>query len=312
MFYDLRKAYALPDGELIRCVPAPFPPVRETWLKALRLPVEETQVLTWQGDRLELYDHLPRAADALPLRNLLVLLFRVPTWNVVDDQNLLAGRNVQADFVIRSEGWNEAKALDQLGAALRRDLKVPVKLSVRTIERPHVVASGSMQAPMLPGLSVELPVAVYGKEPPPPKTPERPVALDGLLLAVGDYVGLAVINEVEQGLFGGGRGGRGRNRAGPRGGFFPGAPGTPEGGGDPQVVVPGRMGSQPWSGRPAFDAFGGQMQRGGGELRVVVQGDRQREGVDVETVLKRVTEQTGLTLRVEKRSVRALVVEKAE
>jgi hypothetical protein len=76
-------------------------------------------------------------------------------------------------------------------------------------------------------------------------------------------------------------------------------------------VVPGRIGSPPGPGRPGFDGFG-EGGRISGVLRVVVQGDRQREGVDVETVLKRVTEQTGLTLRVEKRSVRALVVEKAE
>ena len=112
-------------------------------MKALGQPGDETQVLTWQGDRLDLHDHLPRAADALPLRNLLVLLFRIPTWNVVDDQDLLAGRKVQADFVTRSEGWNEAKALDQLGAALRRDLKVPVKLSVRAAaSKPWIRSSG--------------------------------------------------------------------------------------------------------------------------------------------------------------------------
>jgi hypothetical protein len=46
--------------------------------------------------------------------------------------------------------------------------------------------------------------------------------------------------------------------------------------------------------------------------RVVVRGDRTREGVEAEAVLKRVAEQTGLTLRVEPRKVRALVIEKAE
>jgi hypothetical protein len=297
VFHDLRKAYALPAGVLVRCVPAPFPPIRETWLRAYTdRPADEPQVLTWQGDRLIQYHRLPRATDGLPLRELLVLLFGVPTWNVVDEQNLLAGHKVMADFVTRTDDWDEAKAIDQLGAALRRDLKVPVKLSLRQVERPHVVASGSFQQPVLPGTRLVLPVAVYGQEPPPPGTPQRAVSHDELLLAVGDYVGLAVIDDgvdTDGRWRFAGRGGRGQFRD-----QFPGRAGGFEAGDAPRVLVPGRIRVQQSNEPP--------------RMHIVVRGDRKSEGVNAEAVLRRVAEQTGLTLRVERRRAPAVVVEKAE
>jgi hypothetical protein len=150
---------------------------------------------------------------------------------------------------------------------------------------------------------------------PPPNTPEQRVNLDGLLLAVGDFVGPGVIDEVAAGPRGarsgglggpggfGGRGGRGRSGRG--------EPSNTEGA--QRVLVPEPMGSSP-GGAPGFDFGGGGFGPTGPNrvgLRVVVRGDRKSEGVDVEMVLKRVSEQAGLTPRLEKRSVRTLVVEES-
>ncbi len=290
VFQDLGKAYALADGELVRAIRPPFPPVRAVWLRdyAAR-PLDESQVLAWSGERLNQVCRLPRTADGYPLRELLGRLFDVSAWDVVDPQNLLVGHKIQADFVVRSffnQDERQAKLADPLGAVLRRDLKVPVKLNFREVELPHVIASGILSLAQLPGTGFTPPVAVFGKEPPPAGTPVREIDSEGLLMAVGDYVGLAVIDNGVQGPFGmtGGRGGRG----GRRGDNYPG-----------RILVPHTWEVERRVGGPS-------------SIRIVVQGDRKREGADVETVLKRVEGQTGLTLRVEKRRVRALVVEKAE
>jgi hypothetical protein len=285
VFHELQKAYALPAGELVRCVPAPFPPIRATWLRSYaHRPLGESQVLTWQGNRLELYDRLPQDANGFPLRKLLGMPFHVPTWDVVDEQSVLAGHKVSADFVIAQDGWDDARALDQLAIILRRDLNIPVKLSLRQVERPHVVASGSFHFATLPGTNYTPPVAIYGKEPTPPGTPVQDRSLYDLLVALGDYVGLAVVDELAPEQFGSPRG-------------FPGGlggrPHPVNGGGVLAPHMPSRLGDL-------------------AILRFVVRGDRASEGADVESVLKRVSEQTGLTLKVESRKVRTMVVEKAE
>src|SRR5205085_3298435 len=130
-----------------------FPPVRAVWLRDFaRRPVDETQLLLWQDDQLALLDRrLPHGPDGAPLRALLAYLFRLSDQNILDEQKLLAGRAPQADFVFREDGWDEAKALDQLGQALRRELRLPVRLSIPQIDRPHVVVSGHYVPARLPG-----------------------------------------------------------------------------------------------------------------------------------------------------------------
>jgi hypothetical protein len=293
VFQELSKAYALSEGEMVRCIQPPFPPVRAAWLRVYaHRRLDESQVLSWNGDRLVQLFHLPPSADGYPLRDLLGRLFGVSVWDVVDDQKLLAGRKLQADFVVRwfpDRAELRSKLLDPLGQVLRRDLQVPVKLSIREVERPHLVASGTLNPPTLPGTGLLLPVVIYGKEPPPAGTPEQTVTHEELLMAVGDYVGLAVIDETN-----------------PSGNRFPGRgdrnrrdePSRPV-----RVLMPSIL-------RPSTPAngFGAAFE----SYRVVVRGDRKSEGVDTEAVLKRVAGQTGLTLRVEPRRVPALVVEKAE
>src|SRR5207248_8767296 len=167
---------------------------------------------------------LPHGPDGAPLRALLAYLFRLSDQNILDEQKLLAGRAPQADFVFREDGWDEAKALDQLGQALRRELRLPVRLSIPQIDRPHVVVSGHYVPARLPGTEIELPVVIYGKEP-PAGVPEREVDADGFLRALGDYVGLPVIDANHPPA-----------KAADRGGF-PGAPPRRTGSGSTTGVV---------------------------------------------------------------------------
>ncbi len=318
VFLELKKAYALADGQLLRAVKPPFPAVRAVWLNDyVHRPLDEPQVLDWVGDQLTLDQQMPRGSSRELLRTLLTQPCGLAPQDVLDQSDLLSGHTIKADFVLRNGGdMTVDKWLDQFGAVLRQDLGIPAKVSLREVERPHVAVSGTFRPPLMPGTNQVVSVVIYGKEPPPAGTPEQRLNLPGFFQALSDHVQLPVVGteNVQVSIPPGGvmvrsgdglgfipPGPRGMGRG--RGGRGAGTPG-------PGSLGPGGVGRGMGPGGLAGDGWG-MSAEAAMRFPVVVRTDRGHDKPDAEAVLKHVAEQTGLTFRIEPRKVRALVVEKA-
>jgi RNA polymerase sigma factor (sigma-70 family) len=209
---DLEKVYSLADGEDLKCVLPPFPPERKAYLLP-RVANEERlykglviYTWKWSAKKLQAGWSTSRNDDKehQPLIDVIPPLAGVRRCEIEGDGvALLEARQISADFIIR-EGTTEDRLIEGLGVVLRRDLKTPVKLSYREVEREVLVASGTFQTVPPLGESQRTPLLLYGKLPIREgqwlKTED---GYTGMLNQMGVLTNRQVINEVKDAPAGG-------------------------------------------------------------------------------------------------------------
>jgi hypothetical protein len=202
------KVFGLAEGEVLKCILPPFPRERADYFDLVLKKDDykpdkiaqplRVQFWEWANGELRRAFAYWSVQDDVPLVSLLQPIAGILPSEIEGDGTGLLDKHVQADFVIR-KGAAKDKLLAQFAAILRRDFKVPVKLSYREVEREVFVARGTFPADKTLG-SPEKPVLIYGKK--PPAKDEGFWAnggLDGLLNQLGLYVGKRIINEVKPG-----------------------------------------------------------------------------------------------------------------
>jgi RNA polymerase sigma factor (sigma-70 family) len=170
---NLEKVYRLADGEDLKCFLPPFPPERKAYGLFQVGPDGESlydgyviQAWRWNGKKLQ-YPWVEARNDG---GNALVIDV-IPQLTGVrrcemegDGLALLEARQIRADFVIR-EGATQQRIIQQLGVILRGDLKTPVKLSYKEVERKVLVASGTFKTEAPLGDMQGTPLQLYGTLP---------------------------------------------------------------------------------------------------------------------------------------------------
>jgi RNA polymerase sigma factor (sigma-70 family) len=151
---DLGKVYKLADGEDLKCFRAPFLPERKAYGLTQEWPGAEGLydgyvIKTWKWDGKNLDEdwvEACRGGENAPIIDVIPTLTGVSRRCEMEGDGvaLLAARKIKADFVIR-KGATQERILKQLGVILRGELKTPVKLSYREVEREVLVASGKYQ-----------------------------------------------------------------------------------------------------------------------------------------------------------------------
>jgi RNA polymerase sigma factor (sigma-70 family) len=144
----LKAVYALRDGEDLKCVKPPFPAARVEWFRAAnarRIMVKGTDdppsAMVWRWNRGEMkHWGATWGAGGLSLDGFLASLAGVYPQEVEWGRNLRATR-IEADFVVR-EGAPAEKVVASLETILRKELRLPVKLTFKDVEQTVYVASG--------------------------------------------------------------------------------------------------------------------------------------------------------------------------
>jgi RNA polymerase sigma factor (sigma-70 family) len=202
---DLEKVYCLADGEDLKCVPRPFSPERKAYL-VLRTGTDNERLYKgrvvetwkWNGKKLELgwgvghnFDDNPH-----PLIEVIPQLAGVRRCEIEGDGlALLEARKISADFIIRTGAIHE-RLIEQLGVVLRNDLKTPVKLSYKEVEREVLVASGTFKTVAPLGDMQGTPLQLYGQQPiREGKWLKSGDDYRGMLNQLGVLTGRQVINE---------------------------------------------------------------------------------------------------------------------
>jgi hypothetical protein len=204
----LHTAYALADGERLKLVVPPFPPERATWLRVVDGRVtnpNQAQQLGWVWDEHTIDDRFGSYGgsdgdDAEPVHhlvNLVALTLRLRHSEIEGPGRELLDRKSRAEVVIRA-GTTREQAVEPLARGLREQVRLPVRLTLRTERREVWVARGKVQGDPPPGSREDDPILIYGKEPPPPVSQQpRAVVMhgsgwDGLLDYLGVYLGRQV------------------------------------------------------------------------------------------------------------------------
>jgi hypothetical protein len=160
----------LADGEVLKCFQPPFPPERAEWAHANypTVPPEWVAgvVWRWKGPRLEYYAFRSSRDGKVPATDMVRGAIQVPLSAFEGPGLAWLDAKVTADVVFR-DGTPPDKLATALGDALRRDFRIPVRLTYREEEREVIVARGTFPNLPVPG-SRDKPILIYGKQPPGP------------------------------------------------------------------------------------------------------------------------------------------------
>jgi RNA polymerase sigma factor (sigma-70 family) len=166
---ELKKAYALADGEDVKCVKPPFPEARLTWFRAAnarRVMVKGTDdpptAMSFRWDKGDLQHASGSWGEAgLLLGNWIPVLTDVSAQEIEGDDELLQ-KAVRADFVVR-QGAPAEKVVASLEKILRKEFGLPVKLAFQEVLRNVYVASGKYRLTPVAGRP-ENHVEIYAKD----------------------------------------------------------------------------------------------------------------------------------------------------
>jgi uncharacterized protein (TIGR03435 family) len=150
---EFKKAYALAAGEDVKRIGPPFPASRAIYYRNAfpgsgkqNLEPTASLLFLWQED---LSPPGLGSSNGSSLRHLLRVLLNIYPQEIEGDQQLLKSR-FDGDFVAR-EGVAQDKLVAGLADLLRRDFKLPIKMSVREVERSVIVANGEYRFTPAPG-----------------------------------------------------------------------------------------------------------------------------------------------------------------
>jgi HEAT repeat protein len=140
-----RRVYGLKEGELLKRVAAPFPASRADYCK-FRFPNMDSANISmsyrWDGNNVEFWSLAPNS-DGVTLVMLLNAL-GVPSQEIEVDENWRF-KQVPGEFVTRA-GAPPEKVLPRLEQILREELNLPVRLTLREVEREVIVVGGKYES----------------------------------------------------------------------------------------------------------------------------------------------------------------------
>jgi RNA polymerase sigma factor (sigma-70 family) len=204
---DLGKVYKLADGEDLKCFRAPFLPERKAYGILQVGPGAERlydgyviQAWRWNGEKLQ-YPWVEAHNDGgnASVIDVIPQLTGVRRCEMEGDGlALVEARQIRADFVIR-EGATQQRIIQQLGVILRGDLKTPVKLNYKEVEREVLVASGTFKTEAPLGDMQGTPLQLFGTLPIRKGKGLKSGSSDyrGMLDQIALLTGRQVINEVK-------------------------------------------------------------------------------------------------------------------
>jgi hypothetical protein len=161
----LKKPYALPDGEVLKCFRPPFPEERQALFRAAGLPSAAEAMtgyvdLHWRDGRL-VFGTLT-TGNVQEVRMLLTALAGIYPQEVEGDAQLLA-TGIGADFVVR-EGAPADKIVARLQEILDKEFEIPLKLTLREEERKTHVLSGKYKFTATAAGPSEKRLEIYAQE----------------------------------------------------------------------------------------------------------------------------------------------------
>ena len=159
---EFRRAYTLAPGEDLKRIPPSFPESRAAYYNGLMQPhggdayrADQIQSLLFRQDGPGLGVALATISGGDDLRGkkldfLLAHLLEISSQDIEGNKQRLR-TFVEGDFVVR-KGVPKARLVERLGVILRDECKIPVRLSLREVDRDVVVAKGRYRVrPLKPG-----------------------------------------------------------------------------------------------------------------------------------------------------------------
>jgi hypothetical protein len=201
----LYAAYALAGSENLKLFLSPFPPERAAWLRVMdRMESELVAYAAWSWNPTDIgQDAMGTAAGpgqlGRPVRDLVLATLRLHASDIDGPGATLLDQKLWADVVLRA-GTPREQLVGPLGSALRRQARIPVRLSVRDVRRDLWVARAKPNGGPPSGGQEAAPILIYGKDPPPPVNQARSTVSGSggwgtLLDRLGLYVGRQVITD---------------------------------------------------------------------------------------------------------------------
>lgn len=198
---EFEKTYVLSEGEDLKYVPAPFLPARLVYQRAkdgdTGRPVPENWFFVWNGE-LRGARRAYGQGTGWAIRDILRLLVDIYPQEIEGDDDLL-NRRILGDFIVR-EGLPSEKTVSLFELVLRRDIKIPVRMTFREVPREVIVARGKYRFTPVPGRAGDT-IEIYDER---LLTPSRIGGGGGgsgdlatFLRSVGWYLNDRVVNEVE-------------------------------------------------------------------------------------------------------------------
>jgi len=161
---ELKKSYALKDGEDLKAVKVPFPDARFAYQSIMHnrpYGPDDPSGLLFHWNKGQLRDEGGLYGAVFDVRKALSTVAGVQREEIEGADELLKTR-VEADFVVRP-GLSTEQVAAEMEKVLQRDFGLSVKLSVQQLERTVYVASGKYRfTPVKGGAKNRL--EVYAKD----------------------------------------------------------------------------------------------------------------------------------------------------
>jgi beta-lactamase regulating signal transducer with metallopeptidase domain len=214
-----KAGYGLGDGEFVRHVPLPYSELRTTYYRVGHphqsdaIPSPPTHMLFhWSEGQLKnwgmSFGGPPESGQSVG--SIVSSVTDFESQEIEGDAELLEKR-IAGDWVVRT-GEKPEKLLPELEAILRKELSLPVRLELKTVEREVYVASGNYKLTPLEGQEAQGQlhltdktittdrVQIFGKALVPDSGAGGGTGdLDEFLKSLGQWIGVPIVKEVEQG-----------------------------------------------------------------------------------------------------------------
>jgi RNA polymerase sigma factor (sigma-70 family) len=200
----MTELYALPKGEVLKHVPEPFPPVRMEYYtqqfadQAKLIPSGPTvMTFRWEDGKLRNWTMTFNGPNhGTALAGLLGLAGIYPQ-ETEGDAGLLK-ESITGDWVVRQD-TPAAKVVPRLEEILRKDCKLPIRLTLKEVERKVLVAQGKYRLRTLPGYNEDDGIQVYGKQLVPNSgAGGGSGTFRDFLENVGAYIGRRMVGDAEE------------------------------------------------------------------------------------------------------------------
>lgn len=194
-----RRDYGLKEGELLKRVAAPFPASRAdycTFLKAEYFPDMDFANVSiscrWDGKNVEFWSLTPDSGG-VPMLTLLDCL-GVSRQEVEVDEDWRF-KQIPGEFVTRA-GVPPEKVIPRLEQILREELKLPVRLALREVEREVILVGGKYESKPRANREANQ-VDLFAVKPSDDgDTPGGSGTFDEFLAATGSYLGRRLVNDL--------------------------------------------------------------------------------------------------------------------
>jgi RNA polymerase sigma factor (sigma-70 family) len=198
---EFTKLYALPDGAVLKRVAPPFADARLAYYRkhhasqATAIPEGPTNMFfRWKDGKLSNWG-MSFGGSASSVPTIAEVLAGIYPQDIDGDGALLE-EPVPGDFIVR-EGAPAEKVVARLDEILRKECALPVKLTLREVERDVFVVKGRWKSAPVEGRK-ENEVELYGKQLVPNSGAGGGTDdFAGFLKAAGSFMGRRLVSEVE-------------------------------------------------------------------------------------------------------------------